>query len=51
MPHHFGLEQRAGGHVFQVNCSNGFGTTMSQIARGPESNDWFFGFNISRKFY
>jgi hypothetical protein len=48
----FGLEKRAGGHVFQVNFSNAFGTTMSQIARGgPEENDWFLGFNISRKFY
>ena len=48
----FGLEKRKGGHVFQVNFSNSFGTTMSQIARGgPEENDWFLGFNISRKFY
>lgn len=48
----FGLEKRAGGHVFQVNFSNGFGTTMGQIARGgPEGNDWYLGFNISRKFY
>jgi len=48
----FGLEKRKGGHVFQVNFSNSFGTTMSQIARGgPEENDWFLGFNISRKFF
>jgi uncharacterized beta barrel domain-containing protein DUF5777 len=48
----FGLEKRQGGHVFQVNFSNSFGTTMSQIARGgPEENNWFLGFNISRKFY
>jgi len=48
----FGLEWRVGGHMFQVNFSNSFGTTMSQIARGgPEENDWFLGFNISRKFY
>src|SRR2546429_58291 len=48
----FGLEKRAGGHVFQVNFSNGFGTTMGQIARGgPEGNDWYLGFNISRKFF
>jgi hypothetical protein len=47
-----GLEKRAGGHLFQVNFSNGFGTTMGQIARGgPEENDWYLGFNISRKFY
>jgi hypothetical protein len=48
----FGLEKRVGGHLFQVNFSNGFGTTMSQIARGgPVENDWYLGFNISRKFY
>lgn len=48
----FGIEKRAGGHLFQLNFSNGFGTTMGQIARGGVSNDdWFIGFNISRKFY
>ena len=48
----FGLEGRAGGHTFQVNFSNGFGTTLSQIATGGISNDsWYIGFNISRKFF
>jgi len=48
----FALEKRVGGHVFQLNFSNGFGTTMAQIARGgPVENDWYLGFNISRKFY
>ena len=48
----FGIEKRLGGHVFQMNFSNGFGTTMSHIARGGTSNDdWYLGFNISRKFY
>lgn len=47
-----GLEFRSGGHLFQVNFSNGFGTTLGQIARGGVSNDsWFIGFNISRKFF
>lgn len=46
------LEKRAGGHSFQINVSNGFGTTMSNIARGgPDGNDWYLGFNISRKFF
>ena len=36
----FGIEKRAGGHVFQLNFSNGLGTTMGQIARGGASNDW-----------
>jgi len=48
----FGIEKLLGGHVFQLNFSNGFGTTMGQIARGETSNDdWDLGFNISRKFY
>jgi hypothetical protein len=48
----FGVEKRVGGHAFQVNFSNGFGTTMGQVARGSiGDNDWFIGFNISRKFF
>jgi hypothetical protein len=48
----FGLEMRAGGHLFQVNFSNGLGTTLGQIARGGTTNDsWYIGFNISRKFF
>jgi len=48
----FALEKRAGGHAFQINVSNGFGTTFRQIARGGVSyDDWFIGFNISRKFF
>jgi hypothetical protein len=52
--HHgsFGIEKRAGGHVFQLNFSNGVGTTIGQIARGGTgSEDWYLGFNISRKFF
>ena len=49
----FGLEKRAGGHSFQINFSNSFGTTMGQIARGGglSNDDWYIGFNISRKFF
>ncbi len=48
----FGIEKRAGGHSFQLNFSNGFGTTMGQVAQGGTSfDDWYIGFNISRKFY
>ena len=48
----FGIERRAGGHVFQLNFSNSIGSTMAQIARGGANNsDWFMGFNISRKFF
>jgi hypothetical protein len=46
------LEKRAGGHMFQINFSNAFGTTMANIARGGGAqNDWYLGFNISRKFF
>ena len=48
----FGLEKRLGGHTFQVNFSNGIGTTMGQIARGGTGDDnWYLGFSISRKFF
>jgi uncharacterized beta barrel domain-containing protein DUF5777 len=48
----FGLEKRLGGHMFQINFSNNFATTMGQIARGGLTNDdWYLGFNIVRKFY
>ena len=48
----FGIEMRSGGHTFQINFSNGVGTTLGQIARGAGSNDsWFIGFNIARKFF
>jgi hypothetical protein len=46
------IEKRVGAHSFQLNFSNGFGTTMGQLARGGiPNNDWFIGFNISRKFF
>jgi hypothetical protein len=48
----FAVEKRVGGHVFQLNFSNSWSTTMGQLARGGFNNsDWFLGFNISRKFY
>ena len=46
----FGIEQQAGGHVFQLNFSNGVGTTPAQVARGDAAG-WYMGFNLSRKFY
>lgn len=46
-----GLEKLVGGHMFQVNFSNGVGTTLSQVARGGTSDDVFLGFNITRKFW
>jgi hypothetical protein len=48
----FAVERRAGGHSFQLNFSNGFGTTLAQISRGGVDYDnWYMGFNISRKFF
>jgi Membrane bound beta barrel domain (DUF5777) len=48
----FAIEMRAGGHSFQINFSDGFGTTMAQMARGGfDSDDWYLGFNITRKFF
>lgn len=46
------IEKRAGGHMFQLNISDSFATTMGQIARGgPARTNWHLGFNISRKFF
>jgi plastocyanin len=48
----FGLEMRYGGHMFQINVSNDLGTTPAQVARGQRGpDDWFLGFNISRRFF
>jgi hypothetical protein len=48
----FGVEKVVGGHTFQLNFSDGFGTTMGQLARGGTAKDnWYMGFNISRKFF
>jgi len=48
----FGIEKRAGGHVFQLNFGNGLATLPASLARGAYSNDnWYMGFNLSRKFY
>lgn len=48
----FGVEWRVGGHAFQINFSNDLGTTPGQVARGQQGlDDWFIGFNLSRKFY
>lgn len=48
----FGVEMRAGGHLFQINLSNGWGTTLGQLAAGGIDNDnWYLGFNLARKFF
>ena len=48
----FGIEMRAGGHLFQINLSNGWGTTLGQLAAGGIDNEnWYLGFNLARKFF
>lgn len=48
----FGIEKRVGGHMFQLNISNALGTTPGQVARGGyRREDWFIGFNLTRKFF
>ena len=47
----FGVEFVYGGHVFQINFANDIGTTPAQAARGQQGpDDWFIGFNLTRKF-
>jgi hypothetical protein len=48
----FGIEQRAGGHLFQITVANSQGTTLANVARGgPEGNNWYLGFNLARRFF
>ena len=44
------VEKRTGGHTFQINFTNSFGTTFGQLARGGSDHDVYLGFNITRKF-
>jgi hypothetical protein len=46
----FAVEKVVGGHVFQLNFSNGIGSTRRQLVRDA-TEDWFIGFNISRKLW
>lgn len=47
-----GIEKRAGGHMFQLNVSNTFGTTLTQVGHGgPVAAHWHLGFNLTRKFF
>jgi len=48
----FGIEKRAGGHMFQLVIANSLGTTMRQVARGGvHDGDWYIGFNLTRRFF
>jgi hypothetical protein len=48
----FGLEKRAGGHMFQLTVANNVGTTLAQVARGgTKKHAWYIGFNLTRRFF
>jgi hypothetical protein len=47
----FGIERRAGGHMFSLTFTNSFAMTYAQLARGGPANTLYMGFNISRKFF
>jgi hypothetical protein len=47
----FAIEKRAGGHMFQLNFTNGSATTFAQVARGGSPNSLSLGFNLARKFF
>jgi hypothetical protein len=47
----FGVEKRAGGHLFQLNFTNSLGTTFGQTARGGTPTTLYLGFNLARKFF
>ncbi len=47
----FGIERRAGGHLFQLNFANTTSMTYRQLARGGPPDTLLLGFNIARKFF
>jgi len=47
----FGVEKRAGAHVFQLTFANTFGTTFGQVVRGGAPETLYLGFNLTRKFF
>lgn len=47
----FGLEKRAGGHVFQLTFANTHATTFGQLAAGGFPRSLYLGFNLARKFF
>jgi hypothetical protein len=47
----FGIERRAGGHMFQLTFTNSLSSTYGQIAQGGFPDTLYLGFNLGRKFY
>jgi uncharacterized beta barrel domain-containing protein DUF5777 len=44
------IEKHTGGHTFQLNFTNTFGTTYGQTARGGDTHNVYLGFNLVRRF-
>src|SRR5690349_6316980 len=51
MEYAFGIERRAGGHMFQLTFTNATASTFGQLARGGFPNTLYLGFNLTRKFF
>jgi hypothetical protein len=51
MEYAFGIERRAGGHMFQLTFTNATAGTFGQLARGGFPNTLYLGFNLGRKFF
>ena len=47
----FGIERRAGGHMFLLTFTNSLSTTFGQVARGGFPDTMYMGFNLGRKFF
>jgi hypothetical protein len=47
----FGIERRAGGHMFQLNFGNSLSSTFGQTAAGGFPDTIYMGFNLGRKFF
>ena len=45
----FAVEKQTRGHLFQINLSNSFGTTLGQTALGGERSSIYLGFNLARR--
>jgi hypothetical protein len=51
MEYGFGIERRAGGHMFQLTFTNAVAGTYGQLARGGFPSTLYLGFQLSRKFF
>lgn len=47
----FGIERRAGGHMFLLTFTNSLASTYGQLARGGFPDTIYMGFNLGRKFF